>query len=543
MAYFGVLPDRQNTPVNRRILEKVRLIEELRDTVFNMFEPPLTSIEQIKEFIRNATLDMRYVIPNLKPDVRRENTARLVGTHQYNRGPIEFELKPRHIWNFRFFDESDRGYNHSNTLVFPRDDTSIGINTIGDLYIQFRPDPNLRPEDLNIIEKEYKSSYYPRSVGGRRGLNLDLFEKAVTHPDMAFLAKVLNEKYETPLTWSPPQIPVGPQQTGKATITEKGTANLGRFATNAPPMAFGPVYRGASYKDVHVAELSQSFLELKNFIFTLFDPPLRSLAELKQIMRDQHERIKIAARARGNRNMWYGQGRSLTHPHYRNLVYPAGLAAGVAESDRFRFRGDGGITVRVPPPPNTVRPDKIWELDIYRNPMPLMIRNRTKTDSYDLFGTLLPEGMPQTALEIRSQEKPKRHNDISLNLDELDKAIQSRNLGRFLNIMKQGNSNAYSAARRYNLGLEEGKERPAEVKPNMKHLNPENRPASVIASFLGGPVRQDGPLLADQSPTKVIPQTPEELQRLKKQSSTIIPRLRKTRRARKARKTQKNRHK
>ena len=109
--------------------------------------------------------------------------------------------------------------------------------------------------------------------------------------------------------------------------------------------------------------------------------------------------------------------------------------------------------------------------------------------------------------------------------------------------MKQGNSMAYSAARRYNLGLEGGKERPPEVKPNMKHLNPENRPASVIASFLGGPVRQDGPLLADQSPTKVIPQTPEELQRLKKQSSTIIPRPRKTRRARKARKTQKNRHK
>ena len=542
MAYFGVLPDRQNTPVNRRILEKVRLIEELRDTVFNMFEPPLTSIEQIKEFIRNATLDMRYVLPNLKPDVRRDNTARLVGTHQYNRGPIEFELKPRHIWNFRFFDEGDHGYNHSNTLVFPRDDTSMGINTIGDLYLQFRPDPNLRPEELNIIEKEYLSSYYPRMVGGRRGLNLDLFEKAVRHPDMAFLAKVLNEKYETPLTWSPPQIPVGPQQVGKATITEKGTANLGRFATNAPPMAFGPVYRGASYKDVHVAELSQSFLELKNFIFTLFDPPLRSLAELKQIMLDQHERIKIAGRARGIRNMWYGEARKLTH--FPQLVYPAGLAAGVAESDRFRFRGDGGITVRVPPPPNTVRPDKIWELDIYRNPMPLMIRNRSKTDSYDLFGILLSEGVPQTALEIRSQEKPKRHNDISLNLDELDKAIQSRNLGRFLNIMKQGDTNAYSARRRHNLGLERG-ERPPEVKPNMKHLNPENLPASVIASFLGGPVRQDGPLQQGQTETKVIPQTPEELQRLKKQSSTIL-RPRKTRRvrkARKARKTQKNRHK
>ena len=542
MAYFGVLPDRRNTPVNRRISEKVRLIEELRDTVFNMFEPPLTSIEQIKEFIRNATLDMRYVLPNLKPDVRRDNTARLVGTHQYNRGPIEFELKPRHIWNFRFFDEGDHGYNHSNTLVFPRDDTSMGINTIGDLYIQFRPDPNLRPEELNIIEKEYLSSYYPRMVGGRRGLNLDLFEKAVRHPDMAFLAKVLNEKYETSLTWSPPQIPVGPQQVGKATITEKGTVNLGRFALNSPPMAFGPVYRGASYKDIHVAELSQSFLELKNFIFTLFDPPLRSLAELKQIMLDQHERIKIAGRARGIRNMWYGEARKLTH--FPQLVYPAGLAAGVAESDRFRFRGDGGITVRVPPPPNTVRPDKIWELDIYRNPMPLMIRNRSKTDSYDLFGTLLPEGVPQTALEIRSQEKPKRHNDISLNLDELDKAIQSRNLGRFLNIMKQGDTNAYSARRRHNLGLERG-ERPPEVKPNMKHLNPENLPASVIASFLGGPVRQDGPLQQGQTETKVIPQTPEELQRLKKQSSTIS-RPRKTRRvrkARKARKTQKNRHK
>ena len=540
MAYFGVLPDTKNTPVNRRISEKVRLIEELRDTVFNMFEPPLTSIEQIKEFIRNATVDMSYVLPNLKPDVRRDNTARLVGTHQYNRGPIEFELKPRHVWRFRFFDESNRGYNHSNTLVFPRDDTSMGINTVGDLYIQFRPDPNLRSEELNIIEKEYLSSYLPRSVGGRRGLNLDLFEKAVTHPDMAFLAKVLNEKYETPLTWSPPQIPVGPQQVGKATITEKGTANLGRFATNAPPMAFGPVYRGASTIDVHVAELSQSFLELKNFIFTLFDPPLRSLAELKQIMRDQHERIKTAGRARGIRNMWYGEARKLTH--FPDLVYPAGLAAGVAESDRFRFRGDGGITVRVPPPPNTVRPDKIWELDIYRNPMPLMIRNRSKTDSYDLFGTLLPEGMPQTALEIRSQEKPKRHNDISLNLDELDKAIQSRDLGRFLNIMKQGNSDAYSAARRYNLGLEGGKERPPEVHPNMKHLNPENRPASIIASFLAGPVRQDGPLQQGQTQTKVISQTPEQLQRLKKQSSTL-PRPRKTRRARKARKTQKNRHK
>ena len=540
MAYFGVLPDTKNTPVNRRISEKVRLIEELRDTVFNMFEPPLTSIEQIKEFIRNATVDMSYVLPNLKPDVRRDNTARLVGTHQYNRGPIEFELKPRHVWRFRFFDESNRGYNHSNTLVFPRDDTSMGINTVGDLYIQFRPDPNLRSEELNIIEKEYLSSYLPRSVGGRRGLNLDLFEKAVTHPDMAFLAKVLNEKYETPLTWSPPQIPVGPQQVGKATITEKGTANLGRFATNAPPMAFGPVYRGASTIDVHVAELSQSFLELKNFIFTLFDPPLRSLAELKQIMRDQHERIKTAGRARGIRNMWYGEARKLTH--FPDLVYPAGLTAGVAESDRFRFRGDGGITVRVPPPPNTVRPDKIWELDIYRNPMPLMIRNRSKTDSYDLFGTLLPEGVSQSALEIRSQEKPKRHNDISLNLDELDKAIQSRNLGRFLNIMKQGNSDAYSAARRYNLGLEGGKERPPEVKPNMKHLNPENRPASVIASFLGGPVRQDGPLQQGQTQTKVISQTPEQLQRLKKQSSTL-PRPRKTRRARKARKTQKNRHK
>ena len=540
MAYFGVLPDTKNTPVNRRISEKVRLIEELRDTVFNMFEPPLTSIEQIKEFIRNATVDMSYVLPNLKPDVRRDNTARLVGTHQYNRGPIEFELKPRHVWRFRFFDESNRGYNHSNTLVFPRDDTSMGINTVGDLYIQFRPDPNLRSEELNIIEKEYLSSYLPRSVGGRRGLNLDLFEKAVTHPDMAFLAKVLNEKYETPLTWSPPQIPVGPQQTGKATITEKGTANLGRFATNAPPMAFGPVYRGASTIDVHVAELSQSFLELKNFIFTLFDPPLRSLAELKQIMRDQHERIKTAGRARGIRNMWYGEARKLTH--FPDLVYPAGLAAGVAESDRFRFRGDGGITVRVPPPPNTVRPDKIWELDIYRNPMPLMIRNRSKTDSYDLFGTLLPEGVSQSALEIRSQEKPKRHNDISLNLDELDKAIQSRNLGRFLNIMKQGNSDAYSAARRYNLGLEGGKERPPEVHPNMKHLNPENRPASIIASFLAGPVRQDGPLQQGQTQTKVISQTPEQLQRLKKQSSTL-PRPRKTRRARKARKTQKNRHK
>jgi hypothetical protein len=265
------------------------------------------------------------------------------------------------------------------------------------------------------------------------------------------------------------------------------------------------------------------------------------LAELKQIMRDQHERIKIAGRARGIRNMWYGEARKLTHfPH---LWYPAGLAAGVAESDRLRFRGDGGITVRVPPPPNTVRPDKIWELDIYRNPMPLMIRNKTKTDSDDLFGTLLPEGTPQTALEIRSREKPRRHNDLTLNLDELDKAIQSRDLGRFLNIMKQGNSDAYSAARRYNLGLENGTERPPEVKPNMKHLNPENRPASIIASFLGGPVRQDGPLQQDQVPTKVIPQTPEELQKRLKQSSTIIPRPRKTRRARKARKTQKNRHK
>jgi hypothetical protein len=155
----------------------------------------------------------------------------------------------------------------------------------------------------------------------------------------------------------------------------------------------------------------------------------------------------------------------------------------------------------------------------------------------------LPEGIPQTALEIRSREKPRRHNDLTLNLDELDKAIQSRDLGRFLNIMKQGNSDAYSAARRYNLGLENGTERPPEVKPNMKHLNPENLPASIIASFLGGPVRQDGPLQADQVPTKVIPQTPEELQKLKKSSSTIIPRPRKTRRARKARKTQKNRHK
>jgi hypothetical protein len=537
MAHFGVLPDRRNTPVNRRISEKVRLIEELKDTVFNMFEPPLTSIQQIKEFIRNATLDMAYVLPNLKPDVRRDNTARLAGTHKYNRGPIDFELKPTHVWRFRFFDKNDLGCNHSNTIIFPRDDTSIGINTIGDLYLQFRPTSNLRPEELDMIEKEYEMSYYPRSVGGRRGLNLDLFEKAVTHPDMAFLAKVLNEKYETPLTWSPPQIPVAPQQTGKATITEKGTANLGRFALDGPPMAFGPVYQGASYKDVRVAELSQSFLELKNFIFTLFDPPLRSLAELKQIMLDQHERIKIAARARGV-NM------KLTH--FPDLVYPAGLAAGVAASDRFRFRGDGGIRVRVPPPPNTVRPDKIWELHIYRNPMrnpiPLMIRNLTKTDSYDLFGTLLPENDAQTAVEIRGKERPRRHNDLSLNLDELDKAIQSRDLGRFLNIMKQGNSMAYSAARRHNLGLEGG-ERPAEVKPNMKHLNPENRPASVIASFLGGPVRQDGPFLADQSPTKVIPQTPEELQRLKKQSSTIQPRPRKTRRARKARKTQKNRHK
>jgi hypothetical protein len=540
MAHFGVLPDRRNTPVNRRISEKVRLIEELKDTVFNMFEPPLTSIEQIKEFIRNATLDMAYVLPNLKPDVRRDNTARLFGTHQYNRGPIEFELKPRHIWNFRFFDSGDRVYNHSRAIIFPKDDTSMGINTIGDLYLQFRPDPNLRPEELDIIEKEYESSYYYRSVGGRRGLNLDLFEKAVRHPDMAFLAKVLNEKYETPLTWSPPQIPVGPQQVGKATITEKGTANLGRFALDRPPMAFGPVYQGASYKDIHVAELSQSFLELKNFIFTLFDPPLRSLAELKQIMRDQHERIKIAGRARGVRNMWYGEARKLTH--FPDLVYPAGLAAGVAESDRFRFRGDGGITVRVPPPPNTVRPDKIWELDIYRNPMPLMIRNRSKTYSDDLFGTLLRENDAQTAVEMRGKEKPKRHNDISLNLDELDKAIQSRNLGRFLNIMKQGDSNAYSAGRRHNLGLEGGK-RPPKVKPNMKHLNPENRPASVIASFLGGTVRQDGPLLADQSPTKVIPQTPEELQKRIKQSSTIQPRPRKTRRVRRARKTQKNRHK
>jgi len=108
--------------------------------------------------------------------------------------------------------------------------------------------------------------------------------------------------------------------------------------------------------------------------------------------------------------------------------------------------------------------------------------------------------------------------------------------------MKQGNSNAFSAARRHNLGLEEG-ERPPEVKPNMKHLNPENRPASIIASFLGGPVRQDGPLPQDQTQTKVIPQTPEELQKRLKQSSTIQPRPRKTRRARKLRKTQKNRHK
>jgi hypothetical protein len=76
----------------------------------------------------------------------------------------------------------------------------------------------------------------------------------------------------------------------------------------------------------------------------------------------------------------------------------------------------------------------------------------------------------------------------------------------------------------------------------MKHLNPENLPASIIASFLGGPVRQDGPLQQDLLPTNIIPQTPEELQRLKKYSSTI-PRPRKTRRARKARKTQKNRHK
>ena len=541
MAHFGVLRDTQDTPVRRRIYEKVRHVVILLARIYNMFEPRLTSNRQIKEFIRNATQDMAYVLPNLKPEVRRDNTARLVGTHKYNRGPIEFELKPRHVWSIRFFDESDLGYDHSDTLVYPKDDTSMGINKVGDLYLQFRPDPNLRPEELDMIEKEYLSSYIPRFVGGRRGLNLDLFEQAVTHPDLAFLAKVMNEKYETPLTWSPPQIPIGPQQVGKATITEKGTANLGRFATDAPPMAFGPVYQGASYKDIHVAELSQSFLELKNFIFTLFDPPLRSLAELKQIMRDQHERIKIAGRARGIRNMWYGEARKLTH--FPNLVYPAGLAAGVAESDRFRFRGDGGITVRVPPPPNTVRPDKIWELDIYRNPMPLMIRNKTKTDSDDLFGTLLPEGIPQSALEIRGREKPRRHNDLTLNLDELDKAIQSRDLGRFLNIMKQGNSDAYSAAKRYNLGLETGTKRPPEVKPNMKHLNPENLPASIIASFLGGPVRQDGPLQQDQLPTNVIPQTPEELQRLKKQSSTIQPRPRKTRRARKARKTQKNRHK
>jgi len=540
MAHFGVLRDWQKTPVNGRIYKKVNHVVALLAHIYNMFEPRLTSNQQIKEFIRNATLDMAYVLPNLKPEVRRDNTARIVGSHKWNRG-LEFELKPKHVWSIRFFDESDLGYDHSDTLVFPKDDTSMGINKVGDLYLQFRPDPNLHSEDLDIIEKEYLSSFIPRLVGGRRGLNLDLFEQAVTHPDMAFLAKVMNEKYETPLTWSPPQIPIGPQQVGKATITEKGTANLGRFATDAPPMAFGPVYQGASYKDVHVAELSQSFLELKNFIFTLFDPPLRSLAELKQIMRDQHERIKIAGRARGIRNMWYGEARKLTHfPH---LWYPAGLAAGVAESDRFRFRGDGGITVRVPPPPNTVRPDKIWELDIYRNPMPLMLRNLSKTDSDDLYGRLLPDGTPQTALEIRGREKPRRHNDLTLNLDELDKAIQSRDLGRFLNIMKQGNSMAYSAARRHNLGLENGKERPPEVKPNMKHLNPENRPASVIASFLGGPVRQDGPLLVDQLPTKVIPQTPEELQKRLKQSSTIIPRPRKTRRARKARKTQKNRHK
>lgn len=539
MAHFGVLRDTQDTPVRRRIYEKVRHVVTLLARIYNMFEPRLTSNQQIKEFIRNATQDMAYVLPNLKPEVRRDNTARIVGTHKYNRG-LEFELKPKHVWSFRFFDESDLGYDHSDTRVYPKDDTSMGINKVGDLYLQFRPDPNLRPEDLDMIEKEYESSYILRTVRGRRGLNLDLFEQAVTHPDLAFLAKVMNEKYETPLTWSPPQIPIGPQQVGKATITEKGTANLGRFATDAPPMAFGPVYQGASYKDVHVAELSQSFLELKNFIFTLFDPPLRSLAELKQIMRDQHERIKIAGRARGIRNMWYGEARKLTH--FPQLVYPAGLAAGVAESDRFRFRGDGGITVRVPPPPNTVRPDKVWELDIYRNPMPLMIRNKTKTDSDDLFGTLLPEGIPQTALEIRGREKPRRHNDLTLNLDELDKAIQSRDLGRFLNIMKQGNSDAYSAARRYNLGLENGTERPPEVQPNLKHLNPENRPASIIASFLGGPVRQDGPLPSDQVPTKVIPQTPEELQRLKKLSSTL-PRPRKTRRARKARKTQKNRHK
>ena len=540
MAHFGVLRDTQDTPVRRRIYEKVRHVVTLLARIYNMFEPRLTSNQQIKEFIRNATQDMAYVLPNLKPEVRRDNTARIVGSHKWNRG-LEFELKPKHVWSFRFFDESDLGYDHSDTRVYPKDDTSMGINKVGDLYLQFRPDPNLRPEDLDMIEKEYESSYILRTVRGRRGLNLDLFEQAVTHPDLAFLAKVMNEKYETPLTWSPPQIPIGPQQVGKATITEKGTANLGRFATDAPPMAFGPVYQGASYKDVHVAELSQSFLELKNFIFTLFDPPLRSLAELKQIMRDQHERIKIAGRARGIRNMWYGEARKLTH--FPQLVYPAGLAAGVAESDRFRFRGDGGITVRVPPPPNTVRPDKVWELDIYRNPMPLMIRNKTKTDSDDLFGTLLPEGIPQTALEIRGREKPRRHNDLTLNLDELDKAIQSRDLGRFLNIMKQGNSDAYSAARRYNLGLENGTERPPEVQPNLKHLNPENRPASIIASFLGGPVRQDGPLQQDQLPTKVIPQTPEELQKRLQQSSTIIPRPRKTRRARKARKTQKNRHK
>jgi hypothetical protein len=89
MAHFGVLRDTQDTPVRRRIYEKVRHVVTLLARIYNMFEPRLTSNQQIKEFIRNDTQDMAYLLHYLKKLVIRYNTASIVVSHLWISG-LEF---------------------------------------------------------------------------------------------------------------------------------------------------------------------------------------------------------------------------------------------------------------------------------------------------------------------------------------------------------------------------------------------------------------------------------------------------------------------
>jgi len=275
------------------------------------------------------------------------------------------------------------------------------------------------------------------------------------------------------------------------------------MASNGPAVG----RRNGNPTNVQVATLSQDFDEFKNTIYSWFNPPLRSFDELKQVIRRLAQDVQTNPwrpyeLERSPPNLVGPPGRfSIVNHYYHNQVgwnpppQPVLIKIRIGhdpviegtweQTGRSHAGGGGGPGpqpyYRCPGPRGTdFRPMhgicREWNLT-FATPA-------TPANEPELLGrffrehplTLQEAGAPETLLEVRASRNP-------INLDRLERDIQSRNLGRLNYIFGHMNDSTH-AVRGAELGLWQGPLPPPVGGP--QYLPEQSPIGATLRGFLGG---------------------------------------------------------